>query len=137
MDNCSIHTNTILDAHLDDGNFEYMFLPPYSPNLNPIENVFGILKNQFRTLMASEHYKNRMLATKNAPGGTRGQLRDEILDEAFDVALTSVSPEIVNVMIICKSLLTKPKIEKIFKNKNIYILFLYKKIFFIYYFYKK
>ena len=26
---------------------KYMFTPPYSPNLNPIENTFSIIKHQY------------------------------------------------------------------------------------------
>ena len=29
---------------------KYIFTPPYSPNNNPVENVFGIIKNKYNKL---------------------------------------------------------------------------------------
>lgn len=39
MDNCPIHREKDV-KDVCSGKVEYRFLPPYSPNLNPIENVF-------------------------------------------------------------------------------------------------
>ena len=48
MDNASIHkTNTVVQAAKEKG-FNLHFIPPYSPDFNPIENVFGIAKQWFR-----------------------------------------------------------------------------------------
>ena len=52
MDNSPVHQEKFI-KQLCDGKVDYMFLPPYSPNLNPIENVFGIIKK----------YKKKFLAT--------------------------------------------------------------------------
>ncbi|XP_065315733.1 uncharacterized protein LOC135931639 [Gordionus sp. m RMFG-2023] len=46
MDNASIHRSHLIDSY--KGRIEY--LPPYSPQLNPIENFFGVLKNKFRAI---------------------------------------------------------------------------------------
>ena len=44
FDNVSFHhTNTTLEL-ITKNNYKYYFIPPYSPNLNPIENIFGIIK---------------------------------------------------------------------------------------------
>ena len=42
FDNCKIHSAAKIDDICDcNAEIEYKFLPAYSPNLNPIENVFG------------------------------------------------------------------------------------------------
>jgi transposase len=47
LDNASIHkTNAVKNAARDRG-FELLFLPPYSPEFNPIELVFGVAKQHF------------------------------------------------------------------------------------------
>ena len=49
FDNVAIHKNkAMLDDILSAGH-KYINTPPYSPNNNPIENVFSILKHKFRT----------------------------------------------------------------------------------------
>lgn len=48
MDNARIHkTNTIKDL-FRQRNIPCMYLPPYSPQLNPIEEVFGMVKEKYR-----------------------------------------------------------------------------------------
>lgn len=47
-DNCAIHQNRakrVLTQFLGHQNVEYTFLPTYSPDLNPVENCFGKIKN--------------------------------------------------------------------------------------------
>ena len=44
MDNCSIHhVQPVLDAFNQAG-IVVLFLPPYSPDMNPVENVFSYIK---------------------------------------------------------------------------------------------
>ena len=44
MDNCSIHhIQPVLDAFNQAG-IVVIFLPPYSPDMNPVENVFSYIK---------------------------------------------------------------------------------------------
>ena len=44
MDNCSIHhVQSIVDL-LRDAGIVILFLPPYSPDLNPIEEMFSYVK---------------------------------------------------------------------------------------------
>jgi len=33
--------------YITEKGHKYMFSPPYSPNLNPIENTFSIIKHQY------------------------------------------------------------------------------------------
>ena len=44
MDNCSIHHVDIIKAALRDAGIVVIFLPPYSPDLNPIEELFSSVK---------------------------------------------------------------------------------------------
>ena len=49
MDNCRIHkTQNVLKSITDCG-LNYRFLPPYSPQLNPIEEYFGSLKANYKS----------------------------------------------------------------------------------------
>ena len=50
MDNCRIHkTPDVLEAITSIG-LSYRFLPPYSPQLNPIEQYFGALKAKYKAI---------------------------------------------------------------------------------------
>lgn len=48
LDNCSVHRRGDLEAKLRNTTHTFMFLPPYSPFLNPIENVFFVWKYHVR-----------------------------------------------------------------------------------------
>ena len=60
---------TRLDDLVDELDFEYIFTPPYTPNLQPIETVWGVVKNK----VASQYVYGRNIE----------QLREQTL-EAFD-----------------------------------------------------
>jgi transposase len=44
LDNSSIHYNLEFIGALDDAHIDYLFLPPYSPWFNPIEEAFSSVK---------------------------------------------------------------------------------------------
>ena len=48
MDNVAFHHSRDVTAFFNDNGIRFMFLPSYSPDLNPIENVFGTIKARFR-----------------------------------------------------------------------------------------
>ena len=50
MDNARIHHANDVREFCRQKNITVMFLPPHTPELNPIENVFGVLKRRFRAL---------------------------------------------------------------------------------------
>ena len=44
MDNCSSHNNKDVKKLLEENNVKYIFLPPYSPEFNPIELAWSKFK---------------------------------------------------------------------------------------------
>ena len=44
MDNCSIHHAQLVKRALQDAGIMVIYLPPYSPDLNPIEEAFSYIK---------------------------------------------------------------------------------------------
>jgi transposase len=52
MDNLGSHKGAAVRAAIEAAGAELRFLPPYSPDLNPIENAFAKLKALLRTAAA-------------------------------------------------------------------------------------
>ena len=50
MDNARIHHAREAREYLEENHIRHIYLPPYSPDLNPIENVFAVLKRRYRGL---------------------------------------------------------------------------------------
>lgn len=48
MDNCSIHHVAEVKSMLDDAGILPMYLPPYSPDMNPMEEAFGYIKGYLK-----------------------------------------------------------------------------------------
>lgn len=48
LDNCNIHRSTHLRELCDAADIDIAFLPPYSPDFNPIEETFHALKQWMR-----------------------------------------------------------------------------------------
>lgn len=57
MDNSSVHTAKAVINTLDELNIKYLFLPPYSPDFNPIELLWSKLKSILRKLKARTNDK--------------------------------------------------------------------------------
>jgi len=51
MDNASFHRKTILRELAAKANCEVLFLPPYSPDFNPIEKFWAWLKHRLRSIL--------------------------------------------------------------------------------------
>jgi len=51
MDNASFHRKGVLRALAAAADCEILFLPPYSPDLNPIENFWAYLKQKLRSIL--------------------------------------------------------------------------------------
>lgn len=50
-DNASYHKNQGTDQYPLPKNIQLLFQPPYSPELNPQENVWKIIKDEFKNLL--------------------------------------------------------------------------------------
>uniref|UniRef100_A0A6C0E1T8 Tc1-like transposase DDE domain-containing protein n=1 Tax=viral metagenome TaxID=1070528 RepID=A0A6C0E1T8_9ZZZZ len=48
IDNVSFHHSKIVKEYITKKGWISLYTPPYSPWFNPIENIFGIIKNQYR-----------------------------------------------------------------------------------------
>jgi transposase len=48
MDNLSAHKNSEVAEHIKKCGAELLYLPPYSPDLNPIENMWSKIKQLLR-----------------------------------------------------------------------------------------
>lgn len=48
MDNCTIHHVPEVKRIFTDAGIPIFFLPPYSPDLNPIEETFSYIKSYLR-----------------------------------------------------------------------------------------
>jgi transposase len=55
LDNLASHKSTKAEAILKQRGAWFLFLPPYSPDLNPIEMAFAKLKAHLRRLRAKAH----------------------------------------------------------------------------------
>ena len=53
MDNASIHKAALVQEFVRENGWTIVFLPPYSPEFNPIEKEFSIFKNAIRRIKAS------------------------------------------------------------------------------------
>lgn len=52
MDNIAFHKSAAARAAMEHKGYTPLFIPPYCPDANPVENLFGIIKNRFRTRWA-------------------------------------------------------------------------------------
>ena len=52
LDNCSIHKGKEIEAAIAKTGASLIYLPPYSPDFNPIENFWSKVKNILRSLCA-------------------------------------------------------------------------------------
>jgi len=48
MDNASWHKTEAVTNYINDNNITLLFLPPYSPEFNPIERVWSFIKSKIR-----------------------------------------------------------------------------------------
>lgn len=47
MDNAAIHKSKAFKEYVNSKNCQIIFTPPYSPEFNPIEMIFGVIKNYY------------------------------------------------------------------------------------------
>ena len=49
LDNSTIHKGIEIEKAVEDAGAKLIFLPPYSPDFNPIENVWSKVKSSLRS----------------------------------------------------------------------------------------
>ena len=52
LDNCSVHTSKLVRETIEELKINAVFLPPYSPDFNPIELMWAYVKDILRKLKA-------------------------------------------------------------------------------------
>ena len=57
LDNSSVHTSKLVLDTLKECGIQYLFLPPYSPDFNPIELFWAFMKSILKKLKARTHEK--------------------------------------------------------------------------------
>lgn len=62
MDNASIHKSAPMKRKIESRGYHVMYLPPYSPELNPIEQFWAIVKGKLKghRLMTEENLSSRI-----------------------------------------------------------------------------
>jgi transposase len=55
MDNVSFHRSHVVNEVMRQLDFLALFIPPYSPEYNPIELAFSQIKAHYRRLCAGDH----------------------------------------------------------------------------------
>ena len=50
MDNAPIHKNSMVRTLIQDAGCKLLYLPAYSPDLNPIENYWAVMKKHIRKI---------------------------------------------------------------------------------------
>ncbi|KAG1284079.1 hypothetical protein G6F60_007919 [Rhizopus arrhizus] len=68
MDNASIHKSKPMLQKIESKGYKVMYLPPYSPELNPIEQFWAIVKGEMKRdrLMSEENLSSRIGDACNA-----------------------------------------------------------------------
>ena len=63
LDNATFHKKSVLPGLAKKHNCEILFLPPYSPDLNPIEKKWAWLKRRLREVLSDfDSFENALLA---------------------------------------------------------------------------
>ena len=61
MDNVRFHHCIDVTNYIENAGATIMFLPPYSPDLNPIENVFSTIKAKLNSIRPRANTKNALI----------------------------------------------------------------------------
>ena len=56
MDNVAFHKTTEVKTYLQSKKCNLLFIPPYSPEFNPIELAFSKIKNAYRKLCIQDNF---------------------------------------------------------------------------------
>jgi hypothetical protein len=56
MDNAPIHTANLIPTEVERRGYKCIYLPPYSPELNPIQQFCSVVKARIKRQMRKRHY---------------------------------------------------------------------------------
>ena len=91
FDNVPFHHNKAMLKLITDSGHHYMFTPPYSPNNNPIETIFGIIKVNFKKAYKEKDNKSKNICIinliKNATEKVNKDYNKESLTKIFNHSL--------------------------------------------------
>lgn len=79
MDNHRAHHSKVVVKWLQEKQYVMAFLPPYSSELNPIEHIWSVMKNEWGKVLFSQEFEARMLRNSRPIK----EIRNEF-DEASD-----------------------------------------------------
>ena len=67
MDNCTIHKLKLMIREIESRGYKLMYLPRYSPELNPIEQFLAILEGKLKSykLLTEEKMSDRIAEACN------------------------------------------------------------------------
>lgn len=60
MDNAAIHKNAEVKKLIESAGCHLLYLPPYSPHLNPIEKYWAVMKKHIKKIR--HHYQDITMA---------------------------------------------------------------------------
>lgn len=66
LDNASIHRTQLVKSVAREREYTLIYTPPYTPEANPIEMVFGVIKNSFYRLRYDSRFCSTMDTVENA-----------------------------------------------------------------------
>lgn len=94
MDNCKMHVENEIAQWAQETGWDFIYLPPYSPMLNPIEECFSVLKNQIKKLLTGD-FKQMRMNIAYLPWGEKTIQRINLLGRVIQRSLPSITQPIV------------------------------------------
>ncbi len=92
FDNARIHQKDDIQRWCDETGWDYIFLPPYSPMLNIIEECFSVLKNSIKKLLAGP-YNTVKMNIAYMPYGQKDLNRRKLLEKVLIKSIPEITQE--------------------------------------------
>lgn len=96
MDNVRMHkSQSEISEKCKKNGIEIVFLPVYSPELNPIENAFSIIKSHIKKLFRTKYYQ-QLLDTQKLSWGLKARAREKIVIDSLNESLARIDTTVMN-----------------------------------------
>jgi transposase len=79
MDNAPMHHCKSIKTHIEESGNKILFIPPYSPDFNPTENVISIIKNKIKQGNTQVFYESIMIIEE-----TSSNISDNTLNNMYN-----------------------------------------------------